>query len=172
MSAHGLENRPAGGRPPTASSAYGRYDWPVRGEVIRRFEPPSSKYGPGHRGIDIAAPVGSTVRTAGPGRVAFAGRVAGSLYVSIDHPDDIRTTYSWLSAIAVRSGDAVRRGQVVGSTGPGHPGIQPPHLHFGARIGDTYIDPLLLLGDGSIVGLIHLAPLEEGSADARRGRAP
>lgn len=158
-SAVGFDRAMRGGAGPLLP-AYGEYDWPVRGQVIRPFEPPSSEYGPGHRGIDIAAQVGSAVRAANRGRVAFAGWVAGSLYVSIDHPDGIRTTYSWLSAISVRTGDAVRIGQIIGSTGPGHPGILPPHLHFGARLGDVYMDPLLLLGEGSVVGLIHLAPLD------------
>ena len=140
--------------------AYGTYEWPVRGSVILPFELPGTPYGPGHRGIDIAAPFGSPVRAAGPGRVAFAGWVAGSLYVSIDHPDGVRTTCSWLSAVSVRAGDEVRAGQPIGATGSGHPGRLPPHVHFGARVGDLYIDPLLLLGEGSLIGLIHLAPLE------------
>jgi murein DD-endopeptidase MepM/ murein hydrolase activator NlpD len=163
VSAVGIERAVRAG-PGVSAPAYGTYEWPVRGEVIRSFEPPSSEYGPGHRGIDIAAPVGSVVRSAGAGWVAFAGWVAGSLYVSVEHPDGIRTTYSWLSGISVRTGDAVERGQAIGLTGPGHPGIQPSHLHFGARVGEVYIDPMLLLGGGSVVGLIHLAPLDPSSA--------
>jgi murein DD-endopeptidase MepM/ murein hydrolase activator NlpD len=92
--------------------------------------------------------------------VAFAGWVAGSLFVSIDHPDGVRTTYSWLSAVSVSARDQVRAGQTIGATGSGHPGLMPPHLHFGARVGDVYVDPLLLLGRGSLVGLIHLGPLD------------
>jgi murein DD-endopeptidase MepM/ murein hydrolase activator NlpD len=144
--------------------AYGTYVWPVRGTVIFPFAPPDTPYGTGHRGIDIAVPIGSAMRAAGPGRVAFAGWVAGSLFLSIDHPDGVRTTYSWLGAVTVRAGGQVRAGQVVGATGSGHPGRVPPHLHFGARVGEVYIDPLLLLGEGSLVGLIHLAPLETGAA--------
>jgi len=143
-----------------AAPAYGTYAWPVRGRVMRAFEPPESTFGPGHRGIDIEAPLGTRVGAASTGVVAFAGPVAGSLFVSIDHPDGVRTTYSWLSEIAVRRGDHVERGATVGATGSGHAGVSPPHLHFGARIGDTYIDPMLLLERGSLVGLVHLAPLE------------
>ncbi|HEV8682016.1 MAG TPA: M23 family metallopeptidase [Actinomycetota bacterium] len=140
---------------------YGTYVWPVHGPVILPFEPPDTPYGPGHRGIDIAVPIGTPVRAAGPGRVAFAGWVAGSLFVSIDHPDGVRTTYSWLSAASVTARDQVRAGQTIGATGSGHPGRMPPHLHFGARVGEVYVDPLLLLGRGSLVGLIHLAPLDD-----------
>ncbi|MGH2681867.1 MAG: murein hydrolase activator EnvC family protein [Actinomycetota bacterium] len=146
---------------PQGGPDHGGYVWPVRGPVISPFEPPSRLYGPGHRGIDIAAPVGSPLRAAGPGVVAFAGWVAGSLFISIDHPDGVRTTYSWLSAVSVSRGDRVGAGQPIGATGSGHPTRVPPHLHFGARVGDVYIDPLLLLGGGSLVGMIHLAPLEE-----------
>lgn len=145
----------------SAAPAYGTYMWPVRGPVIRAFEEPSGPYGPGHRGIDIAVPFGTPVRASGAGIVAFAGSVAGSLFVSIDHPDGIRTTYSWLSSISVGRGDVVARGDVIGATGGGHPGSAQPHLHFGARVGTTYIDPMLLLGRGSLVGLVHLAPLED-----------
>ncbi len=144
----------------------GAYAWPVRGAVIRPFEAPSSPYSAGHRGIDIAALFGTPVVAAQDGVVAFAGWVAGALFISIDHPDGIRTTYSWLSAVGVKKGDRVVRGQVIGSTGHGHPEISTPHLHFGARIGQTYIDPMTLLEPGDVVGLIHLAPLDGASTAA------
>ncbi len=143
----------------TSTSQSGRYVWPVRGPVLHGFEAPAGPYGPGHRGIDIGAPFGSPVVAAQDGVVAFSGWVAGSLFVSIDHPDGIRTTYSWLSEVLVRRGDKVEKGQPVGRTGHGHPGEAVPHLHFGARVGDVYIDPMLLLEEGGVAGFIHLAPL-------------
>jgi murein DD-endopeptidase MepM/ murein hydrolase activator NlpD len=146
---------------PSTGPAYGSYGWPVTGSVIRPFAPPEGPYGPGHRGIDIAAPAGTPVLAAADGVVAFAGPVAGGRYVSIDHPDGVRTTYSWLTTIVVRAGDVVRRGDPIGGSGLGHPGVDPAHLHLGARYGGTYIDPLLLLEQGSVVGLVRLAPLEE-----------
>jgi len=139
----------------------GSYSWPVHGPVIRPFVPPSDPYGPGHRGIDIGAPFGSDLVAAREGVVAFAGWVGGSLFISIDHDDGVRTTYSWLSEIAVRKGDQVTRGQVIGRTGHGHPDVAEPHLHFGARIGSVYIDPMLLLEPEDVTGLIRLALLEE-----------
>jgi murein DD-endopeptidase MepM/ murein hydrolase activator NlpD len=145
-------------QPPPASS--GRYVWPVRGPVINGFEAPAGPYGPGHRGIDIGAPFGSPVVAPEDGVVAFSGWVAGSLFLSIDHSDGIRTTYSWLSGVMVRKSDSVKKGETIARTGAGHPGDSVPHLHFGARVGDVYIDPLLLLERASVVGLIHLAPLE------------
>jgi murein DD-endopeptidase MepM/ murein hydrolase activator NlpD len=50
--------------------------------------------------------------------------------------------------------------------GTGHPGAGAPHLHFGARWGGEYIDPMLLLERGSLVGLIHLAPTSDREATA------
>ena len=141
--------------------AYGSYSWPVHGEVTREYDPPETPFGSGHRGIDIAAPLGTPVRAAEEGTVAFAGPVAGALFVSIDHPDGVRTTYSWLSEVRARAGDRLERGAIIGLTGSGHPGMEPPHLHLGARYGGEYIDPMLLLGGGSVVGLVRLAPLED-----------
>jgi murein DD-endopeptidase MepM/ murein hydrolase activator NlpD len=145
---------------PAPGPAYGSYAWPVRGPVLRGFDPPDSPYGSGHRGIDIGAPMGTTVVAAQAGTVAFAGPVAGGLFVSIDHPDGVRTTYSWLSEVSVRQGATLERGEPIGRSGTGHPGPGPPHLHFGARIGSVYLDPMLLLERGSLVGLVHLAPLD------------
>lgn len=145
------------GPPGAVAERTPRYAWPVHGPVLRGFEAPGSPYGPGHRGIDIGAPPGIAVRAAERGIVAFAGRVAGSRYVSIDHPDGIRTTYSWLSAVGVDAGTPVARGEVIGWSGRGHPDAPSPHLHFGARVGETYLDPLLILGSQG--GVVHLAPL-------------
>jgi murein DD-endopeptidase MepM/ murein hydrolase activator NlpD len=144
---------------PAPGPAYGTYAWPVRGPVLRGFDPPDTPFGSGHRGIDIGAPMGTTVVAAQEGVVAFAGAVAGGLYVSIDHPDGVRTTYSWLSEVSVRKGDAVARGDPIGRSGAGHPGSGVPHLHLGARIGTLYIDPMLLLERGGVVGLVRLAPM-------------
>jgi murein DD-endopeptidase MepM/ murein hydrolase activator NlpD len=149
---------------PTASDAgrvpaAGTYAWPVEGPVIRGFDPPDNPYGAGHRGIDIGAEPGTPVRAAQEGVVAFAGPIGGSLFVSVDHADGIRTTYSWLSTVAVRRGETVVRRSVLGTTGGGHPGVEPPHLHFGARLGNSYVDPMTLLEPRTLVGLIHLAPL-------------
>ena len=146
--------------------AYGTYTWPVVGPVIRGFEPPPNPYAPGHRGIDIGAPFGSDMVAAQDGTVAFSGWVGGSLFISIDHADGVRTTYSWISASVVRKGQPVDRGELIGSTGHGHPDIDTPHLHFGARIGSTYIDPMLLLEGADLVGVIHLAPLSGSSPRA------
>jgi murein DD-endopeptidase MepM/ murein hydrolase activator NlpD len=139
---------------------YGTYAWPVEGPVIRSFEPPSDPFGPGHRGIDIGAPFATPLVAAQDGVVAFAGWVGGSLFISIDHDDGVRSTYSWLSAVEVDEGQTLVRGQAIGRTGQGHPDVPTPHLHFGTRIGTTYIDPMLMLERGSVVGLIHLAPME------------
>lgn len=139
--------------------AFGTFLWPVRGPVIRPFQPPATPYGPGHRGIDIAVPFGTTVIAPAPASVSFAGFVAGSLFVTLDHGGGLETTYSWLSGLAVARGDPVAAGQPIASTGAGHPDVSVPHLHFGALLDDVYVDPMLLLGGGSVVGLIRLAPL-------------
>ena len=139
--------------------AYHTYSWPLIGRIINGYRAPGSPYGRGHRGIDIAAPVETGVKASAPGVVAFAGSVAGALWVSIDHPDGVRTSYGYLSSIAVAKGDFVARGQVIAASGLGHPGAPIPHLHFGARFGGAYIDPTLLLVPLDFSPLIHLGPL-------------
>src|SRR5690349_12095515 len=134
-----------GGRAAAADAPTGgSYAWPVVGPVIRGYELPNGQYGAGHRGIDIAAPFGSPVHAAEAGTVSFAGWVAGALFLSIDHPDGYRSTYSWLSAVSVKKGDTVARDQVVAASGHGHPDVpSPTHLHFGVRLGSQYMDPML-----------------------------
>ncbi|MEX2556252.1 MAG: M23 family metallopeptidase [Actinomycetota bacterium] len=137
---------------------------PVKGPIIRHFESPPTPFAAGHRGIDMAVPIGTKVVASDAGVVAFAGLVATELFVSIDHPDGIRTTYSFLTSVSVKKGDVVTRGQPIASSGPGHAGSAQPHLHFGARIGETYIDPEPLLLDGlrrDLSQAIRLAPIPE-----------
>jgi murein DD-endopeptidase MepM/ murein hydrolase activator NlpD len=148
--------------PASAETAPVAYRWPVRGPVIRAFEQPANPYAAGHRGIDIAVPFGTPVGASASGVVAFAGVVAGSRFVSIDHPDGIRTTYSWLSRVDVRAGRTIAAGAVLGATGHGHPEVERRHLHFGARRGSTYVDPLVLLG--AAAPGVHLAPFSNGHA--------
>jgi murein DD-endopeptidase MepM/ murein hydrolase activator NlpD len=137
---------------------FGTYRWPVHGDVIRPYEEPANPYSAGHRGIDIAAPFGTVIRAPAGGTVSFAGPVAGSLFISIDHEGGIRTSYSWVSVISVKKGQLVTAGVPIGRTGQGHPGSDRPHLHFSARLNGTYIDPMLLLGGGNLDDVIHLAP--------------
>jgi murein DD-endopeptidase MepM/ murein hydrolase activator NlpD len=148
-----------GGTLATAAQPAGTWGWPVVGPVIRAFDPPDSPYGSGHRGIDIAVPVGTPIAAPADGTVAFAGPVGGSLFLTIDHGGGLESTYSWLSALAVRRGDAVTAGQVVASTGWGHLTEPVPHLHFGVKLDDVYVDPLTYLSPPSLGGFIRLAPL-------------
>lgn len=143
---------------PVAPSA-GTWGWPVIGPVVGAFEPPETPFGAGHRGIDIAAAAGTTVLAPEAGVVAFAGRVAGELFVTLDHGGGLTSTYSWLSEVLVRKGDAIARGTPIARTGLGHPGSSVAHLHLGARRDGVYVDPLVLLGPMSVSDFIRLAPL-------------
>jgi len=142
-----------------AAGVAGNWTWPVVGPVIRSFEPPETSYGPGHRGIDVAAPIGTPVVAPAPGNVTFAGAVAGELFVTVGHGGGLVSTYSWLSAILVRKGDVVHEGVTLAFSGPGHGGVTPAHLHFGVKRDGAYIDPLSVLSPFSVVGLIRLAPI-------------
>ena len=148
-----------GGGVASGAPAFGTYGWPVEGAIIRFFEAPATPYSPGHRGIDIAVPFGTPIHAPAAGTVTFAGWIAGSMFMTLDHGDGVRTSYSWLSGFAVAKGDSVHRGEVIAYTGHGHPDVATPHLHFSARVNGEYVDPLLLLEGLDLVTLIRLAPL-------------
>jgi murein DD-endopeptidase MepM/ murein hydrolase activator NlpD len=148
---------------PQASSSAAGPDLlqPVDGPIVRHFEPPPTPYSAGHRGIDFGVPIGTTVVAAADGTVSFAGAVGGSLFVSIDHPGGLRTTYSFLSAVLVKKGQLVTQGQPVARSGPGAAG-ESPNLHFGLRSGDDYLDPepyLLASIRRNLWRVISLAPI-------------
>jgi murein DD-endopeptidase MepM/ murein hydrolase activator NlpD len=90
-----------------------------------------------HRGVDLAGPVGTDVLAAADGRVVVArdNRDVCGLIVGILHqPEGHRTVYCHFSAIVVRPGDVVRRGQRIGSLGAtgqrAFPGYEHVHLEI------------------------------------------
>ncbi|WP_231598934.1 M23 family metallopeptidase [Corynebacterium occultum] len=121
--------------------------------VLRAFDKPAQNWLPGHRGVDLDLAVGAPVMAAGDGVVAFAGQVAGTPTLSIDHPDGIRTTYQPVFA-TVRQGDEVRGGQEIGKLA--NPVDHGPGLHWGARRGEEYLNPLSLLAEV----VIRLKPVD------------
>ena len=141
--------------PPGAPTMWVR---PVAGAVARPFLAPRAKYGPGHRGVDFVAPAGTAVHAAREGTVVFAGDVAGSLHVVIDHGDGLRTSYSFLARVDVRVGQRVVRGQIVGVAGGTGPEHDTGVVHFGARTGVQYFDPMLLFAAVDLAAVVHLVP--------------
>ncbi len=145
--------------PAAPAGAAGSWTWPVIGAVVRGFDPPGSPYGSGHRGIDVAASVGTLVRAPASGVVTFAGNVGGHLFVTIDHGGGLLSTCSFLSVLLVHKGDLVIQGQGIALSGSGHVGDTTPNVHFGVRVNGEYVDPLAYLGPASVVDLIRLAPI-------------
>jgi murein DD-endopeptidase MepM/ murein hydrolase activator NlpD len=120
--------------------------WPVDPPVVLRgFAPPAVDWQPGHRGVDLAAPVGTAVVAPATGTVTFASRLAGRGVVVVALADGLRTTLEPVSA-KVDVGDPVTAGEVVGTVEPGPHCGWTPCLHWGLRRGDAYLDPRLLLG--------------------------
>jgi len=117
--------------------------WPLRGEVRRPFAVTAARpYDAGqHRGVDLAARPGSVVRSACPGRVHFAGRIARHGGVVSVRCGGLVATYLELGAVHAVRGRRVGAGARLGSVGPA------AHLHLGAREARSgrYVDPLTLL---------------------------
>jgi murein DD-endopeptidase MepM/ murein hydrolase activator NlpD len=136
------------GPPPVGSRS--QFDWPLAPHpVVRPFQAPATPYGPGHRGVDLGGQPGAPVKAAGDGVVVYAGHLAERGVVSIDHGDGLRTTYEPVTAV-VTVGLRVTRGTVIGHLAPGHLGCAGACLHWGARRGEEYLDPLGLLSTGRV----------------------
>jgi murein DD-endopeptidase MepM/ murein hydrolase activator NlpD len=140
--------------------------WPLvpRPEVVSGFDPPESRWGSGHRGVDLAGHVGQPVRAAAPGRVTFAGRLAGRGVVVVDH-GGTRTTYEPVTA-SVAVGDTVHAGATLGRLELFASHCFPRAcLHWGLIEGaEHYLDPLTLVGAGPV----RLLPLDGGGPPVAR----
>jgi len=115
---------------------------------VTPFDPPAQRWLSGHRGVDLDSTVGARVLAPAPGTVVFAGTVGGKPVISLDHTGGLRTTYEPVLA-AVRRGDGVTAGAVLGTVTVPHPGCPVAVcLHWGALLGpgrESYVDPMSLL---------------------------
>jgi murein DD-endopeptidase MepM/ murein hydrolase activator NlpD len=123
------EKPPTAPQPPTVTSGFGPRLHPIDG--VTKF----------HTGVDLRGAEGSPIRAAAEGTVVSAGERGGyGNAVEIDHGDGVHTLYAHASALEVKPGDHVRRGQEVGQVGQtGH--ATGPHLHFEVRREGKPIDP-------------------------------
>jgi murein DD-endopeptidase MepM/ murein hydrolase activator NlpD len=121
----------------TPSSA--GFTWPTSGQITSGFGP---RWGRMHQGLDVAAPTGRPITAAKSGKVIVAGWSGGyGNLVVIDHGGGLSTAYAHQSRIAVKVGDPVTQGGLIGYIGStGH--STGPHLHFEVRVNGAARDPL------------------------------
>jgi len=132
--------------PPPRPAPAVALQWPLdvsgfvtRGQV-RQDDPAES-----HPGIDIAVPVGSTVRAAGSGVVEAAGADSDyGMFVLLRHRDGYETMYGHASRLLVHEGDSVQAGQVIALSGSSGRSTAP-HLHFEIRREGKSLDPLTMV---------------------------
>lgn len=125
--------------------------WPIspRPEVQGGFDPPATRWGAGHRGVDLLGHGGQQVHTSLAGTVTFAAPLAGRGVVVVDH-GGVRTTYEPVRA-SVSVGEVVARGAVIGTLQRASSHCFPRAcLHWGLLRGDTYLNPLTLVGAGPL----------------------
>ncbi len=136
----------SGGRVSTPRSyGGGMFAWPVPGGYISQY------FHYGHPAIDIAAPYGSRIVSAASGTVIFAGWKSngGGYQVYVAHGSGLFTAYNHMSAITVRVGEHVSRGEQVGRVGmTGN--ATGPHCHFEVWRGEVWgsgyrVNPLIYL---------------------------
>jgi murein DD-endopeptidase MepM/ murein hydrolase activator NlpD len=141
-----------------------RWGWPLQPQppVVRPFLRPATRYGAGHRGVDLAGAAGQDVLAVEAGTVTHVGRIAGRGTVTVLHASGVRSTYQPV-APAVRTGEAVPRGAALGRLEPAgsHCG-SAPCLHLGAIRDADYLDPLVFLLGGRRVRLLPLAQAPDG----------
>ncbi len=121
---------------------------PTPAPVLDPFRLPDGKYGPGNRGIEYDTGDLDRVSAAERGTVVFAGPVAGSLFVTVDHGDGLESSYGFVGHILVREAEEVAGGDLVALTdGP---------FHFSVRLNGEYLDPEPFFGTRRIV--LRLVP--------------
>jgi murein DD-endopeptidase MepM/ murein hydrolase activator NlpD len=113
--------------------------------VLEPFDPqcPSLHF---HTGVDLAAPSGAEVHSATSGMAVTGFDVAGAgNFVAVVVDRTVRVLYCHLSAFAVRTGDRLSPGEVIGYVGA--TGLATgPHVHLQVDIGGVPVDPVRFLG--------------------------
>jgi murein DD-endopeptidase MepM/ murein hydrolase activator NlpD len=114
------------------------------------------RWGSFHKGLDIAAPVGSPVLACADGKIVFTGsqkrfRRYGNT-VLIEHGSGAYTYYAHLSKVLVKPGQSIKRGQkiaLVGNTGRS----TGPHLHLEVRVANQMYNPLAYFASSELAGM-------------------
>nr|WP_095013303.1 M23 family metallopeptidase [Tsuneonella mangrovi] len=118
-----------------------------------------------HKGIDLAAPVGTPVHATADGVVERADRFSSyGLFVAIDHGANLETRYAHMSRLAVAEGEHVKKGEVigyVGSTGRS----TGPHLHYEVRVDGQAVNPAPYMVETPAQRGILLAALNDTPLD-------
>lgn len=129
---------------PRALTAFKGYTWPAKGVLTSPF---GWRWGRIHKGIDIAAPIGTPVFAAATGVVVTAGWNSGGYgnLVDIRHPDGSLTRYAHNSKILVQVGQMVQQGEEISEIGStGH--STGPHCHFEVHpFGQGAVNPIAYL---------------------------
>ena len=122
----------------------GRLDWPVHGQMVApfgKFKHPEFAAEVVRKGVDIEAPLGEGIRAIEKGRVVYADRFSGyGRMVIVDHGERYYTIYGHLSKIIKKTGDEVRRGEVLGRVGDSD-SVEGAKLYFELRKDGRSLDP-------------------------------
>ena len=124
---------------------HGRFRLPVKSDVTspfgnkRMFNGQLKSF---HNGVDFRAQVGKPVYASNKGIVRLAKNLffSGNI-VMIDHGTGVFTNYAHLSKIDVIPDQHIEKGQQIGLSGATGR-VNGPHLHWGIKVTDTYVDPL------------------------------
>jgi murein DD-endopeptidase MepM/ murein hydrolase activator NlpD len=133
--------KPAAARDAAASAIF---DWPVHGQIVARFG--AQRDGLHNSGIAIAVAEGTPIRSAEDGAVIYAGnglKSFGNLAL-VRHADGYVTAYGHAKELAVKRGDQVKRGDVIGRSGRSGQALTP-RVHFEIRKDTVPVDPMRLL---------------------------
>lgn len=128
--------------------------WPVEGNLTgsygSRSDPFSGEGGEFHPGVDISAPIGTTVRATADGIVTFAAMEGGyGRLIRIDHGGGISTYYGHLSKFFVFAGQEVHRGERIGAVGATGR-VTAPHLHYEVRNNGATMNPYRYLVNAAV----------------------
>jgi len=121
----------------------GRFLWPVRGVLLRRF---GSSGSTASKGLEIGVPTNTPVVAAAAGRVIYSGNGISSYgnLIIVKHDDMFFTVYGYNARNLISSGTFVSKGEKIALAGV-PPAGGKPRLYFEIRYGKEAVDPTIYL---------------------------